>query len=100
MKAIMIMLGAALILGSCSNVSDNNIFIPEGYELVWSDEFEGMSLDTENWTCETGRGYNGWGNNELQYYTDRPENVQVRDGKLVITARREDYQGADVASAP
>lgn len=95
----MIMLGAALILGSCSNVSDNNIFIPEGYELVWSDEFEGMSLDTENWTCETGRGYNGWGNNELQYYTDRPENVQVRDGKLVITARREDYQGAEATSA-
>ena len=75
------------------------MFVPEGYELFWSDEFEGDALDTGSWTCEIGRGSNGWGNSELQYYTDREENVAVRDGKLVITARKEKYQGADATSA-
>lgn len=75
------------------------MFVPEGCELFWSDEFEGDALDTGSWTCEIGRGSNGWGNSELQYYTDREENVAVRDGKLVITARKEKYQGADATSA-
>ena len=73
------------------------MFVPEGYKLFWSDEFDGPSLNTDNWTCETGG--HGWGNAELQYYTDRPENVDVRDGKLVITARKENYQGSKVTSA-
>ena len=75
------------------------MFVPEGYKLFWSDEFDGPSLNTDNWTCEIGRGSNGWGNSELQYYTDRPENVDVRDGKLVMTARKESYQGATATSA-
>ena len=75
------------------------MFVPEGYKLFWSDEFDGAKLNTDWWTCETGRGSNGWGNAELQYYTDRPENVDVRDGKLVITARKESYQGATATSA-
>ena len=73
------------------------MFVPEGYKLFWSDEFDAPILNTDNWTCETGG--HGWGNSELQYYTDRPENVDVRDGKLVITARKENYQGAKVTSA-
>ena len=73
------------------------MFVPEGYKLFWSDEFDGPSLNTDNWTCETGG--HGWGNAELQYYTDRPENVDVRDGKLVITARKENYQGSKATSA-
>ena len=75
------------------------MFVPEGYKLFWNDEFDGPSLDADNWTCEIGRGSNGWGNAELQYYTDRPENVDVRDGKLVMTARKESYQGATATSA-
>ena len=75
------------------------MFVPEGYKLFWSDEFDGPSLNTDNRTCEIGRGSNGWGNSELQYYTDRPENVDVRDGKLVMTARKESYQGATATSA-
>jgi len=75
------------------------MFVPEGYELLWSDEFDGESLDAAFWTPELGRGYNGWGNNELQYYTGRKENVNVRDGRLVITAVKEDYEGAPVTSA-
>ena len=73
------------------------MFVPEGYKLFWSDEFDGPSLNADNWTCETGG--HGWGNAELQYYTDRPENVDVRDGKLVITARKENYQGSKATSA-
>jgi beta-glucanase (GH16 family) len=63
------------------------------WQLVWSDEFDGPSLDRSKWEWEVnGRG---GGNNELQYYTDRPENTEVRDGKLVLTAREETFTGPD-----
>lgn len=58
------------------------------WTLVWSDEFEGdagASINAENWTCEIGG--EGWGNNELQYYTQSPENVSLNgEGFLQITA--------------
>jgi beta-glucanase (GH16 family) len=66
------------------------------WELVWSDEFNGQngsSPDSSKWIFETGG--NGWGNQELEYYSGRPENARVEHGHLVITARREDYSGAD-----
>lgn len=60
-------------------------------ELVWSDEFNGAQLDPEVWFFETGDGSQygipGWGNNELQFYL--PDNAQLVDGMLKITARRE-----------
>lgn len=58
------------------------------YKLVWSDEFDGNSLDTSKWNYDTGYGGSipGWGNNELQCYTDKDANVKVKDGSLVITA--------------
>jgi beta-glucanase (GH16 family) len=58
-----------------------------GWEIAWHDEFDGDELDLENWTFD--RGGSGWGNQELQAYTDRPENVRVEDGMLVIEAREE-----------
>lgn len=69
------------------------------YNLVWSDEFDGDSLNTNNWTCEEGTGSNGWGNNELQYYTNKPDNVSVSDGTLKITAKKENYNGSNYTSA-
>ena len=61
------------------------------WELLWSDEFEaeaGSPIDSESWTCEVGG--HGWGNNELEYYTDRVENVaHDGDGNLVISASEE-----------
>jgi beta-glucanase (GH16 family) len=69
------------------------------YQLVWSDEFDGSSLNPANWTAEIGTGNNGWGNNEAQYYTDRPENLRVENGRLVITAVKENYQGSSWTSA-
>ena len=64
------------------------------YELVWSEEFEGFTLDTSVWDYMEGTGTDyglpaGWGNNELQYYTDSFNNVRVSGGSLVITVRRE-----------
>ena len=69
------------------------------YQLVWSDEFDGSSLNTANWTPEIGTGNNGWGNGEAQYYTDRPENLRVENGHLVIEAIKENYQGSRWTSA-
>jgi len=68
--------------------------------LVISDEFNvDGELNSSLWTYDIGRGDNGWGNNELQYYTDRPENVKVENGMLHIIAREESFQGANFTSA-
>lgn len=67
------------------------------YHLVWSDEFNGTELDRSVWNIEQGGG--GWGNNELQYYTDRSENLRVEDGNLVIEARKEKYGNREYTSA-
>lgn len=75
----------------------------EPWELVWSDEFDGTSLDLTNWEPMIGNGAEygvpGWGNNELQYYTDRAENIAVSGGVLRIIARDENYNGYDYTSA-
>lgn len=66
--------------------------------LIWSDEFEYSGLpETSKWTIETGG--NGWGNQELQYYTNSEDNVMVGNGMLSITARDESYGGMDYTSA-
>lgn len=62
--------------------------------LVWSDEFnkpDGSAPDSTKWAYDEGVGQNGWGNNELQYYTTRSNNVVIRNGNLVITALRETF---------
>lgn len=68
--------------------------------LVWSDDFDTAGeIDTTKWTYDIGTGDNGWGNSELQYYTNRADNVTVKDGILKITAKKENYQGANYTSA-
>jgi beta-glucanase (GH16 family) len=67
------------------------------YDLVWSDEFNGSGINTSNWNHETGG--NGWGNNELQYYTSDSSNSRVEGGNLVIEARQESYGGSSYTSA-
>jgi beta-glucanase (GH16 family) len=69
------------------------------WELVWSDEFDGDSIDSMNWTYDIGTGSNGWGNRELQYYTERAENARIEDGSLVIEARQEAFEGSAYTSA-
>jgi beta-glucanase (GH16 family) len=73
--------------------------IPE-WALVWADEFDlpdGSTPDLNTWNYSTGG--NGWGNNELQVYTDRPENVFIEKGMLVIQALEEQYMGRKYTSA-
>ena len=63
------------------------------YELIWSDEFNGNSIDSTNWKINRGNGCPslcGFGNNELQTYTDQNNNVRVEDGKLIIEAHAND----------
>ncbi len=69
----------------------------DGMQLLWQDEFDGDVLDQDDWTHEVGTGSNGWGNNELQYY--RPQNTTIKEGCLVITARRENYGGSEFTSS-
>lgn len=66
------------------------------YSLVWSDEFDGTSLNTNNWTIEVNGS--GGGNQEKQYYTDRPENIRIEDGNLIIEARKEEYNNRQYTS--
>jgi len=67
------------------------------WQLVWADEFDGASINAANWTRETGG--NGWGNNELQYYTNRSVNSYIESGSLVIKAQSENYSGNNYTSA-
>jgi len=69
----------------------------EHWKLVWSDEFKGKSIDTRKWTFDIGN--NGWGNNELQYYTNRPQNAHVNNGHLIIQAKKENHGGSHYTSA-
>ena len=69
----------------------------QNYKLVWFENFSGTSLDQNSWTYESGG--HGWGNNELQYYTNRQENSFIEDGKLIIRANKESYSGKNYTSA-
>lgn len=95
----------ASTLTACSNggsPSDPSVD-DDGYTLVWQDEFDGERIDPAKWVHQTGTGteygLDGWGNNELQYYTDRPANSWIENGYLVIEARREEFQGQPYTSA-
>lgn len=70
-----------------------------GMTLVWQDEFDGEALDENDWNYEIGNGASGWGNNELEYYTDSPKNVFLSNGNLIIEAREESAGGFDYTSA-
>ena len=69
------------------------------WKMVWSDEFngpDGSPVDSSKWVSETGGG--GWGNNELEYYTNRLENAFQQDGNLVIKVLQEKYVGSGDAT--
>jgi len=69
-----------------------------GYHLAWSDEFGGNTLNTQNWGFDLGNN-NGWGNQELEYYTSSTNNVFVSAGNLVIEARQESNSGFNYTSS-
>jgi beta-glucanase (GH16 family) len=72
------------------NTGYNTPLTYPGYTLAWADEFNTNVIDPASWTFEAGNN-NGWGNNELQYYTGRSQNVFVSKGNLILEARAEAY---------
>jgi beta-glucanase (GH16 family) len=92
--------GASATTTTSLTVEDTPDNLPEfGWEMVWSDEFDGAELDAANWTPQIGDGrfeeypfgpLDRWGNGEEQWYL--AENATVEDGNLVITARQEEVE--------
>lgn len=112
-NAIMLILTFATTFSficSCSKTSTpagsnpaNVVTAPENKEWsfeatpTWADEFEYKGLpNSAKWNYDIGG--NGWGNNELQYYTDNIKNVEVGNGVLTITARKENFSGKEYTS--
>ncbi|GGG08266.1 glycosyl hydrolase family 16 [Dokdonia pacifica] len=92
----------AIAMLSCNDDEGSSIGLTN-LNLVFEDDFNGeagAAINSEFWNFDIGTGQNGWGNQELQYYTDRPENVSLDgQGNMVITARRENFQGSAFTSA-
>ena len=84
---------APLLVAACGDMDGDGD--SASWTLAWSDEFEGPAGElpnSANWAFDIGTD---WGNNQLEYDTDRPENVSLDgNGNLAITARQESYQGS------
>jgi len=102
LKSILCLGFFALIISGCGTESEPEEVVDR--EVIWQDEFDvDGSVDPNNWTFDIGTGEEifgqpGWGNNERQYYTDRPENIRVEDGMLQITAIEESFEGSSYTS--
>ncbi|MEQ8238170.1 MAG: glycoside hydrolase family 16 protein [Cyclobacteriaceae bacterium] len=95
-NGLLLVIGAVTILGCDGDYKQE---VTTLNNLVWADEFDGSgSPDPTYWSFETGTGQNGWGNFELQNYTDRTQNVQTQGGNLIITARKESFAGSNYTS--
>jgi beta-glucanase (GH16 family) len=90
-----VMLTAFLLAAAVQSLSANNYAVDapmpaHSAKLTWSDEFNGRSLDLTKWSFDTSRNKLGWYNKELQYYAaDRPENLRLENGKLIIELRKD-----------
>jgi beta-glucanase (GH16 family) len=72
---------------------------PQGnWNIVWSDEFNGTSIDTNTWTFDLGNN-GGWGNGEMEYYTSSSQNAYVSNGFLHIVALQQSIGGYNYTSA-
>lgn len=94
-----LILSNILLSSIIGNKNVNMVAAAENNEwvMVWSDEFEGTNLNQNYWNIEVHG--NGDGNDELQYYSDKSDNISVSDGTLKITAKNEDYSGKQYTSA-
>jgi beta-glucanase (GH16 family) len=97
-------IGAASIMNDDSKfeVNEKGYTTPNSYagmNLVWADEFNGTSLNTDNWNYDVGDGCPncGWGNNELQFYT-AGDNLYFQSGKMIVEARKENKNGKSYTS--
>ena len=88
----------SIAIFSCAN--DEKQKVTTMTKLVMQDEFDTDGApNSAIWDYNIGTGSNGWGNNELEYYTNRSENVKVVDGMLQITAIKEAFMGSEYTSA-
>ena len=83
--------GALLVIAAFAPAQSSD------WKLTWHDEFDGATLDPSKWVYVVGG--DGFGNQELEYYTDRPQNLVLDNGMLVIRALKEDYSGRGFTSA-
>lgn len=95
---------STLLFSTVSCDTDETQTVTTLTNLVWSDEFDvNGAPDPNKWTYDIGNGaaegIPGWGNQELQYYTDRAENVIVEGGMLKIMAKQELFMGSSYTSA-
>lgn len=100
-KAIIIFV-YAILMSSCN--TDETQTVTTFDNLIINEEFSSDGiLDSTLWNIEIGdgtsQGIPGWGNDELEYYTDRTENLSVENGYLLITARQESFNGSSYTSA-
>ncbi|MDB4293024.1 glycoside hydrolase family 16 protein [Maribacter sp.] len=92
------LIASFLVVMSCS--TDETQTVATFSTLVLQDDFDADGApNSAVWGFDIGTGNNGWGNNELQYYTDREDNVKVENGFLVITAKEESFNGSQYTSA-
>ncbi len=103
-KSLLYVLGLLIYINaSCQNDHKTNSPETNEYKLVWADEFDKSGLpDSTKWGYDYGTGCPncGWGNNELQFYTQkRLENARVEDGNLIIEAHKEDFENRQYTSA-
>ncbi len=101
---ILTAVGAGSILNDDTKfeVNETGYTTPNSYpgmNLVWADEFNGTTLNAENWNYDVGDGCPncGWGNNELQYYT-AGDNLYFQSGKMILEARKENKNGKSYTS--
>src|SRR3989442_3191321 len=87
----------ALLLGFAPQQPPSASAQPDDWEFVWSDEFDGKQIDLSKWKYDTGG--HGFGNNELQFYTDRADNSYLDGGALVLHAQPEKFQNRSYTSA-
>ena len=93
MKACLALLAFAALVGAAPAPAP----APDGWDLVWSDEFAGSEIDPAKWNFDPDCW--GGGNEERQCYTSSSRNAQVTGGLLVITARRENVSGPALPAA-
>ena len=90
-------IAVALFFG-CSNNEKQTVTTKNN--LIFQDEFDTDGAPkAANWGFDIGTGNNGWGNNEKEYYTNRPENCKIENGVLKIVARKESFMGAGYTSS-
>lgn len=85
------LIGLVFLCGATMGARAEPFAVPTNYKLVWADEFDVSGVpDARKWSYNTDRNKVGWHNHELQYYSaQRAENAVVKDGFLLITARKE-----------